>query len=547
MAPRKNDSTSWKRGAKESLWTIRKLDAEPILRYDLQYQVLDDVFSDRTFRFTAPMDPKNPLSSPTYLNFDQLYLEALLGSGKTTFNLRNRLMENPTFSANFCKLCFLINIGRINTTLAFYPSMKTALRTYHPVPSLQTDEMSRNQMQDAPRLKSLLKACFLDWELAQQQQPQTLHEMALKSVQLLFPCAFCTQRPHLFAHLFLTSPHQAALAPNQGPPTTVVNAIFLLFNEAIWIAERYFPPAFDLLDLFYPSDSPSLPRAQSFLSILHHILENKTFLNDFSPHLDKEAIVELARPLQLTKEPAPEKENVDTKDELHFIQEMQQIREGVVKLVPAIQKKDEEMRLAIQKRIEKEAAAAEMEANHSAAAAGAANSSGAGGGGGEGGAATATVGGLRKRRRKEGDTGRSWARFSRDNALVEKGVIEVLPQEWEKEDYSIQVPSEKSGLPDAWEKVCRDMLDNRDPDYDSEDEEVWSYDLLLRRRFLTVRNPTTGVRAPVQTFPEFEEWKRRREAGQNGLLEGDDNEEEDAGADGGEDGMDGGGGGEDDD
>ncbi|SCZ98780.1 BZ3500_MvSof-1268-A1-R1_Chr7-1g09269 [Microbotryum saponariae] len=535
MAPRKNDSTSWKRGAKESLWTIRKLDAEPILRYDLQYQVLDELFSDRTFRFTAPVDSKNPPSSPTYLNFDQLYLKALLGSGKTTLNLRNRLIENPTFSANFCKLCFLINIGRINTTLAFYPSMKTALRTYHPVPALQTDEMSRNQMQDAPRLKSLLKACFLDWELTQQQQPQTLHELALKSVSP----KNLTDAVVPYCFLILDDVTQAALEPTQGPPTTVVNALFVLFNEAIWVADRYFPPGFDLLDLFYPADSPSLPRAQSFLSILHHILENKNFIQDFSPSLDKDApIIELAPPLQLSKESSEEKENVDTQDEMDFIQEMQQIREGVVKLVPAIQKKDEEMRLAIQRRLEKEAAAAEMEANNVNAG------TGAGGGGGEGGVGGGGTGGgagIKKRKRKEGDMSRSWARFSRDNALAEKGVIEVLPLEWEKEDYSIEVPSNESGLPDAWNKVCRDMLDNRDPDYDSEDEETWSYDLLLRRRYLTFPHPLTGIRAPVQTFPEFEEWKRRGEAGQNGFLEGDDNEDEEVGGEGGDDGLEGGG------
>lgn len=61
-----------------------------------------------------------------------------------------------------------------------YPSMKTALRTYHPVPSLQTDEISRKDMQDAPRIKGILKASLLDWEV--KQQPTCLQDIARKLV-----------------------------------------------------------------------------------------------------------------------------------------------------------------------------------------------------------------------------------------------------------------------------------------------------------------------------------------------------------------------------
>lgn len=90
------------------------------------------------------------------------------------------MIDNPQFAISFCKVALLVNVGRINTTLAFYPSMKTALRTYHPIPSLQMDEVSRRDMQDAPRIKGILKACFLDWELA--QQPTCLKDIANKAV-----------------------------------------------------------------------------------------------------------------------------------------------------------------------------------------------------------------------------------------------------------------------------------------------------------------------------------------------------------------------------
>src|SRR6266704_5437258 len=39
-----------------------------------------------------------------------------------------------------------------------FPEMKTAIRTYHPIPALQKTE---GNLQDAPRIKHILKASFL--------------------------------------------------------------------------------------------------------------------------------------------------------------------------------------------------------------------------------------------------------------------------------------------------------------------------------------------------------------------------------------------------
>ena len=44
---------------------------------------------------------------------------------------------------------------------AVFPEMRTALRTYHPVPSLQK---TSGNLQDAPRIKNILKSCYLDTE-----------------------------------------------------------------------------------------------------------------------------------------------------------------------------------------------------------------------------------------------------------------------------------------------------------------------------------------------------------------------------------------------
>ncbi|KAL8277949.1 hypothetical protein RQP46_009581 [Phenoliferia psychrophenolica] len=467
MAPRARPKAaaagdSPKKLSKEATWAIKKPDAEPLLRRDIQWQVLTDIFSDRTFRFTAPVDSGSPVGPAIFLNFDQLYLEALLSSIKTTQNLRSKLIEHPPFAVNFCKICLLINVGRINTTLAFYPSMKTALRTYHPVPSLQADDPSRKDMQDAPRIKGILKACFLDWEVM--DQPTVLKDIAKKAV---------------------------APALTRGPPTTVVTAIFLLFAEAAWVSEKYFPPGFDLYDLFYPSDMPSLPRAHAFLSLVHHVLESKSFLADFDTPTPPP--IPLERPIVIDRLDAHPQENVDPVEELTYAREMKEVRLGIVKTVPAYLKREEQLNQREQKKVEKEKEKDEGPGIEPA----------------------------NKKRRVAGADNvlRSYAKVAHDNDAKE-AVPDILPYGWEYEDWSHTVPN-SSGLPHAWHKTKRDMEQNHDPDYDSDEEDAWSYDTLLRRQLLTVEDPTTGQRVPVKQLKEYDEWIRRRDHGTDG---GDDAE-----------------------
>lgn len=90
------------------------------------------------------------------------------------------MIENPAFAIEFAKMSLLTNVGRINTTMAcesnftaaihtihahdvalVFPEMKTALRSYHPVPSLQKTD---GNLQDAPRIKNCLKAALLPTE-----------------------------------------------------------------------------------------------------------------------------------------------------------------------------------------------------------------------------------------------------------------------------------------------------------------------------------------------------------------------------------------------
>lgn len=58
--------------------------------------------------------------------------------------------------------------------------MRTALRTYHPVPSLQKTD---GNLQDAPRIKNILKSCLLPSEV--QNTPATPAEVLSRSVRCI--------------------------------------------------------------------------------------------------------------------------------------------------------------------------------------------------------------------------------------------------------------------------------------------------------------------------------------------------------------------------
>ena len=53
---------------------------------------------------------------------------------------------------------FFIDINSSHSNKQVFPEMKTALRSYHPVPSLQKTD---GNVQDAPRIKNCLKAALL--------------------------------------------------------------------------------------------------------------------------------------------------------------------------------------------------------------------------------------------------------------------------------------------------------------------------------------------------------------------------------------------------
>lgn len=67
------------------------------------------------------------------------------------------------------------------TRYTVFPELRTTLRTYHPIPALQRTDGS---LQDAPRIKSILKSCLLENEC--QDAPSTPAEIISRRVRPLY-------------------------------------------------------------------------------------------------------------------------------------------------------------------------------------------------------------------------------------------------------------------------------------------------------------------------------------------------------------------------
>lgn len=140
---------------------IKKKDGQPFTRKDIQFEFLKILFDDDRRVFTnyfSWCEVPNTVNS-LKLTFGELYVRTMAESLKASKVLRDRLLKDPEMGRNVAKVCFLVNVGRINTTVIFLPDMRTTYRTFHPIPSLQSDHNGpRKPLQDTPRLKTILKA-----------------------------------------------------------------------------------------------------------------------------------------------------------------------------------------------------------------------------------------------------------------------------------------------------------------------------------------------------------------------------------------------------
>lgn len=266
---------------------IKRGDSEILTRNDVQYAFLYHVFNDKTLAFTD----ETPGKPPTKVNFCDLYVHALYNSAKCSKVMRDKMLETPAFAVEFAKISLLTNVGRINTTMAFFPEMKTALRSYHPVPSLQKTD---GNVQDAPRIKNCLKAAFLPGE--QKPAPPST------PVDIL-----------------------ARAKAGHIPPTSVVNLIFVLVNYSSSLMPIHFEPDVEFVDLFLPINISSAARARAFLWMISHYHEGPNLANPFADDHARRNPGKVPWLLRLSREEQAQ-ENVDPPEELEWGRKMAQTR-----------------------------------------------------------------------------------------------------------------------------------------------------------------------------------------------------------------------------
>ena len=93
---------------------IKRNDAEPLTREDVQFDLLDCIFHNPTVVFTNPI----PGGNQPKMSFGDLYISALYNSSKCSKVLKEKMLDTPLFSIEFAKISLLTNVGRINTTMA---------------------------------------------------------------------------------------------------------------------------------------------------------------------------------------------------------------------------------------------------------------------------------------------------------------------------------------------------------------------------------------------------------------------------------------------
>jgi Ino eighty subunit 1 len=118
-----------------------------------------------------------------------------------------------------------------------FPEMRAQLRTYHAIPSLQAhqDPNSYKQLQDAPRLKSILKGASED-----RAEPNSIDRIKELDV----------------------------------PRTNPVNLIFVMAQFAPKMTDLHFPPPREFFDLLMHEPLSSESRARAFLWLMWFYLES---------------------------------------------------------------------------------------------------------------------------------------------------------------------------------------------------------------------------------------------------------------------------------
>ncbi|CAD0110785.1 unnamed protein product [Aureobasidium uvarum] len=278
---------------------LKKEDGVPLWRKDIQYDFLDIVFKDDHRVFTRYSDNTKGHT------FAEIYVDAMAKSSKCSKILKEKLKEDFDSAITMAMVCLLVNVGRMNTTLNFFPEMRAQLRTYHSIPALQAhqDPNAYKQLQDAPRLKSILKGATEDTP-----QPGTIEDI-----------------------------RQAPI-----PRTNPVNLIFVLSQYAPKISELHFNHPRDFFDLVMRPSLSSRSRATAFLWLMWWYLEsdfsNESALsNPFGAGCEPEGggqPIKVPSLESLTEEQAA-LENVDSQEEKEYGEQKRKERIAIVASEPS--------------------------------------------------------------------------------------------------------------------------------------------------------------------------------------------------------------------
>ncbi|TRM61468.1 hypothetical protein BD626DRAFT_501121 [Schizophyllum amplum] len=210
---------------------LKHTDGQPLTRQDIQYELLAAIFADENRAFTDP-------ASGAKMSFRDVYVSAIRNSPKASPALKNKMAQSQDYATDFGMLALLTNVGRLSATMGFFPEMKTAVRTYHPVPALQ--RTGDHNMLDMPRIKTIIRGALLETE--RNGIPSTLAEILI---------------------------HARA---GHVPSTSMTNLIFVLSQSFAQVSD-FFPPEFEFLDIFVPSEYTPQSRARAFLWICCFLLE----------------------------------------------------------------------------------------------------------------------------------------------------------------------------------------------------------------------------------------------------------------------------------
>lgn len=264
---------------------LKKRDGEPLWRADLQYDFLYGVFTNDKRVFT------NSYTGEQGQTFADVYIDAMARSSKCSKVLGEKLLGDRTAAISIAMVCLLVNLGRMNTTLNFFPEMKAQLRTYHPIPSLQNQDTAEyKQLQDAPRLKSILKGACED-----RKEPLSFDEL------------------------------RKFISEGRQPPTNPVNLVFLMSTFSSEVETRFMSDPHNFFSLIMDKTLSSSSRVQAFLWLVWAYLESGftpsgLAQNPFGPVAPEERLQ--VPPLVPLNDKGVKGENIDTPAEIAFGNQM---------------------------------------------------------------------------------------------------------------------------------------------------------------------------------------------------------------------------------